>query len=173
MPSYFCQWYLLLPRVSRIYAFSHIIGEMVSCRWYQKDWWRSARGQRLMEGTAISSVTPLAWLIRYPGLARIFHESPAANTDMAVLPGVLGCSFDKLRTGSPCDVPFRYVSASILDFGFRISDFSLQLMISNLTVQISPFVLRFSQTFKQIFNPHSAIRIRRLGGTPIFLVSRQ
>jgi hypothetical protein len=27
-----------------------------------------------------------------PGaLARIFHESPAATTDMAVLPGVLGC----------------------------------------------------------------------------------
>ena len=25
------------------------------------------------------------------GLARIFHESPAATTDMAVLPGVLGC----------------------------------------------------------------------------------
>ncbi|MDH3557468.1 MAG: hypothetical protein OES18_16615 [Deltaproteobacteria bacterium] len=29
---------------------------------------------------------------------------------MAVLPGVLGCSFDRLRTGSPCDVPFRYAS---------------------------------------------------------------
>ncbi|MBW2581710.1 MAG: hypothetical protein JRD00_12425 [Deltaproteobacteria bacterium] len=24
-------------------------------------------------------------------LARIFHESPAATTDMAALPGVLGC----------------------------------------------------------------------------------
>ena len=24
-------------------------------------------------------------------LARIFHESPAATTDIAVLPGVLGC----------------------------------------------------------------------------------
>jgi hypothetical protein len=56
-------------------------------------------------------------------LAQIFHELPAATTDMAVLPGVLGCSFDGLRTGSPCDVPFRYASASILDFGFRISDF--------------------------------------------------
>ncbi|MDH3897322.1 MAG: hypothetical protein OEV18_08020, partial [Deltaproteobacteria bacterium] len=32
---------------------------------------------------------------------------------MAVLPGVLGCSFDKLRTGSPCDVPFRYASEPI------------------------------------------------------------
>jgi hypothetical protein len=27
-------------------------------------------------------------------LARIFHESPAATVDMAVLPGVLSCSFD-------------------------------------------------------------------------------
>ena len=37
----------------------------------------------------------------------MFHESLAATTDMAALPGVLGCSFDRLRTGSPCDVPFR------------------------------------------------------------------
>jgi len=44
------------------------------------------------------------------------------TTDMAVLLGVLGCSFDRLRTGGPCDVPFRYASAPILDFGFRISD---------------------------------------------------
>jgi hypothetical protein len=28
---------------------------------------------------------------RYSILARIFHESLAATTDMAVLPGVLGC----------------------------------------------------------------------------------
>ncbi len=46
-------------------------------------------------------------------LARTFHESLAATTDMAVLPGVLGCSFDRLRTGSPCDVPFRYASEPI------------------------------------------------------------
>jgi hypothetical protein len=32
---------------------------------------------------------------------------------MAVLPGVLGCSFDRLRTGSPSDVPFRYASDPI------------------------------------------------------------
>jgi len=43
-------------------------------------------------------------------LARRFHESPAATTDMAVLPGVLGCSFDRLRTSSSCDVPFGYAS---------------------------------------------------------------
>jgi hypothetical protein len=36
-----------------------------------------------------------------------------ATEDMAVLPGVLGCSFDRLRTGSLCDVPFRYVSEPI------------------------------------------------------------
>jgi hypothetical protein len=28
---------------------------------------------------------------RWNHLTRIFHESPAATTDMAVLPGVLGC----------------------------------------------------------------------------------
>jgi hypothetical protein len=31
-------------------------------------------------------------------LARIFHELPAATTDMAVLPGVLGCRLLR-RTG--------------------------------------------------------------------------
>jgi hypothetical protein len=36
-----------------------------------------------------------------------------ATTDMAILPGVLGCSFGRLRTSSPCDVPFRYASAPI------------------------------------------------------------
>ena len=36
-----------------------------------------------------------------------------ATTDMVALPGVLGCSFDRLRTGSPCDVPFRYASEPI------------------------------------------------------------
>jgi hypothetical protein len=40
----------------------------------------------------------------------MFHELPAATVDMAVLPGVLGCSFDRLRTGSPCDVLFKYAS---------------------------------------------------------------
>ena len=32
---------------------------------------------------------------------------------MIVLPGVLGCSFDRLRTGSPCDVLLKYVSEPI------------------------------------------------------------
>jgi hypothetical protein len=34
-------------------------------------------------------------------LALIIHESAAPTVDMTVLPGVLGCSFDRLRTGSP------------------------------------------------------------------------
>jgi hypothetical protein len=29
---------------------------------------------------------------------------------MGALPSVLGCSFDRLRTGSPCDVLFKYAS---------------------------------------------------------------
>jgi hypothetical protein len=43
-------------------------------------------------------------------LTRQFHEWPAATADMTVLPVVLGCSFDRLRTGSPCDVLFKYAS---------------------------------------------------------------
>ena len=46
-------------------------------------------------------------------LARMFHEWLTATTDMTVLPGVLGCSFDGLRTSSPCDVPFRCASDPI------------------------------------------------------------
>jgi hypothetical protein len=49
------------------------------------------------------------------------RPSVTATTDMAVLPGVLGCSFDRLpgtmpgtgRTGSPCDVLLRYASEPI------------------------------------------------------------
>ena len=46
-------------------------------------------------------------------LARMFHESPAATADMTVLPRVLGCSFDRLRTGSPCGVLFKYAADPI------------------------------------------------------------
>jgi hypothetical protein len=45
--------------------------------------------------------------------ARISHESPAATADMEILPGVLGCSFDRLRTASSCDVLFKYASNPI------------------------------------------------------------
>ena len=34
-------------------------------------------------------------------LARIFHDSLAATTDMAILPGVLGCSFDYAQDRLP------------------------------------------------------------------------
>ena len=43
----------------------------------------------------------------------MFDESLATTKDMAVLPGVLGSSFGKLRTSLPCDVPFRYGSGPI------------------------------------------------------------
>jgi hypothetical protein len=43
-------------------------------------------------------------------IARIFHELPAATVYLAVLPGVLGCYFDRLRTSSPCDVLRKYAS---------------------------------------------------------------
>ena len=34
--------------------------------------------------------------IQLDTLSRMFHEWPTATVDMAVLPGVLGCSFDRL-----------------------------------------------------------------------------
>ena len=37
-------------------------------------------------------------------VALVMHKPPAPTADLAVLPGVLGCSFDRLRTSSPCDV---------------------------------------------------------------------
>ena len=43
-------------------------------------------------------------------LIRIVHEPPATTADIAVLPGVLGTSFDRLRTSSPCDVLKKYAS---------------------------------------------------------------
>jgi hypothetical protein len=58
----------------------------------------------------------------------MFHEWLAATLNMDFLLSEL----EALRAGSlassgvgSCDVPFRYASASILDFGFRISDFWL------------------------------------------------
>jgi hypothetical protein len=53
-------------------------------------------------------------------LTGIFDESPAATTDMAVLPGVLGCSFgyaqDKLTLRRTVQVRLGF------DLGFAISD---------------------------------------------------
>jgi hypothetical protein len=50
------------------------------------------------------------WLFIWSiGLARMFHESPAATLDMTVLPGVLGCRTlrrtVKVRLGSNPAVP--------------------------------------------------------------------
>jgi hypothetical protein len=65
----------------------------------------------------------------------------------------------------PCDVPFRYASASILDFGSRIlstvNDIELTVQISRLFFDSHELFSRFS--FR---NPRSAIRIRRPGGPP-------
>ena len=50
-------------------------------------------------------------------LARIFHELPAATTDMSVLHGVLGCFFDTL----PLRRTLRFW---ISDFGSRIFEYN-------------------------------------------------
>ncbi len=73
-----------------------------------------------------------------------------ATTDMAVLPGVLGCRYLR-RTVQ------RYVSASILDFGFYH-------LLSGSHELLSKFSFRI---------PQSAFRNRRPGGPPIFVISRQ
>ena len=74
-------------------------------------------------------------LIWYPPLARIFHESPAATADMAVLPVVLGCRTlrrtSQVRLGSN-------LGFGILDLGFLSTIDDIEL-----TVKISPFVLWF------------------------------
>ena len=43
-------------------------------------------------------------------VTRIMHEPPAATADVAVLPGGLGTSFDRLRTSSLYDVLIKYAS---------------------------------------------------------------
>ncbi len=69
---------------------------MITCR----DYWR------VMNGGYLDNP-------HFSFRARTFHESLAATLNMDVLSGVLGCSFDRLRTGSPCDVSFRYASEPI------------------------------------------------------------
>jgi hypothetical protein len=60
---------------------------------------------------------PLTW---------IFHELPASTVDMTVLPGVLGPSFGRLRTSSPCDALSKYarIQSPALPGGTAISTFS-------------------------------------------------
>ncbi|MDH3801166.1 MAG: hypothetical protein OEU80_03660 [Deltaproteobacteria bacterium] len=69
---------------------------------------------------------------------------------MDVLPGVLGSR--TLRRTVQVRLGF--------DFGFWISDLGFLSTVNDieLTVQMSRFVLRFSQAFQQIFIPQSAFR---------------
>ena len=87
-------------------------------------------------------------------LARIFHESLAATTDMAVLPGVLGCR--PLRRTVQVRLGF--------DLGFRISDLRFLTTIDDIELNSSDFAIcslvftSFSANFQSaIRNPHSAI----------------
>jgi hypothetical protein len=44
--------------------------------------------------------------------ARMFQESPAATVDVAVLPGVLGCSFDYAQDKLTLRRTFKYASST-------------------------------------------------------------
>ena len=90
---------------------------------------------------------------RFPP-ARIFHELLAATTDMAVLPGVLGCR--PLRRTVQVRLGF--------DFRFRILDLGFFTTIDDIELNISDFAICFlvrissSANFHSAFrNPHSAI----------------
>jgi hypothetical protein len=65
---------------------------------------RGRRGSPPIESSTGALKHTGAWVTRDFGLTRIMHEPPAATADMAVLPGVLECSFNRLRTSSPCAV---------------------------------------------------------------------
>ena len=91
-------------------------------------------------------------------LARIFHESLAATTDMAALPGVRGCSFDRLRTGGPCDVPFRYASEPIPQYRGTVARHAAQAPALRVARPSSSRSLRSAQSRKRV---------------PSFVVSRQ
>jgi hypothetical protein len=82
---------------------------------------------------------------RFPP-ARIFHELLAATTDMAVLPGVLGCR--PLRRTVQVRLGF--------DFRFRILDLGFFTTIDDIELNISDFAICFlvRSAFR---NPHSAI----------------
>jgi hypothetical protein len=97
-----------LKRVTDVFFITHILQEYVDLRVYFKGSIREV----------IEAILDLSICknnhCHSLALARIFHESAYGGPRIwAVLPGVLGCSFDRLRTGSPCDVPFRYASKPI------------------------------------------------------------
>ncbi len=60
----------------------------------------------------------------------MFHELPTATADMAILPGVLGCSFDyaqdKLTLRRAVQVRLSF------DFGFWISDLGFLSTINDI-----------------------------------------
>ena len=86
-----------------------------------------------------------------------------ATTDMAVLPGVLGCQ--PLR---------RTVQVSLgFDLGFRISDLGFLTTIDDNELNSSGFAICSLVLTKFSANFQSAFRNGRPGGTPIFVVSRQ
>ena len=61
-----------------------------------------------------------------PGYSMNSRPGVTATTDMAVLLSeleALPAGSLKSSGGGPCDVPFSYGSASILDFGFWIFDY--------------------------------------------------
>ncbi|MGB6281664.1 MAG: hypothetical protein WBF55_02940 [Syntrophobacteria bacterium] len=91
-------------------------------------------------------------------LARIFHESLAATTDMAALPGVRGCSFDRLRTGGPCEEPFRYASEPIPQYRGTVARHAAQAPALRVARPSSSRSLRSAQSRKRV---------------PSFVVSRQ
>ena len=87
-------------------------------------------------------------------LARMFHELLAATTDMAVLPGVLGCR--PLRRTVQVRLGF--------DLGFRILDLGFLTTIDDIELNSSDFAIcslvltSFSANFQSAFpNPHSPI----------------
>ena len=88
-------------------------------------------------------------------LARIIHESLAATTDKAVLPGVLGCRPLRRTVLVRLGFDFRFW---ILDLGFWV-----QLMISNLQFRFRDLFFDSHELFSRFSfrNPPSAIRIRR------------
>jgi hypothetical protein len=106
-------------------------------------------------------------------LARIFHESLAATTDMAVLPGVLGCSFDyaqdkltqrrtvQVRKPTPCGSPVaRPPRLSARDGGQARPSNSRSLSSAQFRKRVPSLALRQSLScFSTIMtvNPNVAI----------------
>jgi hypothetical protein len=81
-------------------------------------------------------------------------------------------SFSGSSGVGPCDVPLRYASASISDFGSRIFDYIDDIELNSSDFAICSLVpAKLSADFHSaIRNPHSAI-IDPVARPPIFVVS--